>query len=89
MGLWLHRQWNYIQGSGRVRPDIRRWDSVFLGASVLLWLALLVLLSKGVGVESKSDGLVTSDAELMNGRLAVLGLVAFAFTEYVKGGSLV
>lgn len=55
----------------------------------MLSLALLVLLSKGVSVESKSDGLVTSDAELMNGRLAVLGLVAFAFTEYVKGGSLV
>ncbi|KAK9179684.1 hypothetical protein WN943_028888 [Citrus x changshan-huyou] len=61
----------------------------FLGTSVLLSLALLVLLSKGVSVESKSDALVTSDAELMNGRLAVLGLVAFAFTEYVKGGTLV
>lgn len=57
----------------------------FLGTSVLLSLALLVLLSKGVSVESKSDALVTSDAELMNGRLAVLGLVALAFTEYVKG----
>ena len=60
----------------------------FVGASVLLSLALLVLLSIGVGVESKSYGLMTSDAELLNGRLAMLGLVALAFIEYVKGCSL-
>lgn len=42
---------------------------------------------KGVSVESKSKGVMTSDAELWNGRLAMLGLVAMAFTEYVKGGT--
>ncbi|KAK2647101.1 hypothetical protein Ddye_022296 [Dipteronia dyeriana] len=61
----------------------------FLGTSVVLSLASLIPLFKGVSVESKSKGLMTSDAELWNGRLAMLGLVALAFTEYVKGGTLV
>ncbi|KAJ0024186.1 hypothetical protein Pint_07201 [Pistacia integerrima] len=49
----------------------------------------LVPLFKGVSVESVSEGLMTSDAELWNGRFAMLGLIALAFTEYVKGGALV
>ncbi|MFX6573411.1 chlorophyll a/b-binding protein [Acinetobacter baumannii] len=61
----------------------------FLGTSVLFSLASLVPLFKGVTVESKSDGVMTSDAELWNGRFAMLGLVALAFTEFVKGGALV
>ncbi|KAJ7954833.1 putative Early light-induced protein [Quillaja saponaria] len=61
----------------------------FLGTSILLSVASLVPLFKGVSVESKSDGIMSSDAELWNGRLAMLGLVALAFTEYVKGGTLV
>ncbi|ESR33279.1 Early light-induced protein 1 [Citrus sinensis] len=61
----------------------------FLGTSVLLTVASLVPLFKGVSVESKSDGFMTSDAELWNGRFAMLGLVALAFTEFVKGGTLV
>uniref|UniRef100_A0A2P2PIA1 Early light-induced protein n=1 Tax=Rhizophora mucronata TaxID=61149 RepID=A0A2P2PIA1_RHIMU len=61
----------------------------FLGASVLLSLASLIPLFRGVSVESKSQGLMTSDAELWNGRFAMLGLVALAFTEFVKGGALV
>ncbi|KAF8038003.1 hypothetical protein BT93_B0757 [Corymbia citriodora subsp. variegata] len=56
---------------------------------ILLSIASLVPLFQGVTAESKSDGLMTSDAELWNGRLAMLGLVALAFTEYVKGGTLV
>ena len=61
----------------------------FLGTSVLLSIASLVPLFKGISVESKSDGFMTSDAELWNGRFAMLGLVALAFTEFVKGGTLV
>ncbi|EEF45231.1 early light-induced protein, chloroplastic [Ricinus communis] len=61
----------------------------FVGTSVVLSLASLIPLFKGVNVESKSKGLMTSDAELWNGRFAMLGLVALAFTEYVIGGALV
>ena len=61
----------------------------FLGSTVVLSLASLIPLFRGVSVESKSEGLMTSDAELWNGRFAMLGLVALAFTEYVKGGALV
>ncbi|KAL8195875.1 hypothetical protein R6Q57_025365 [Mikania cordata] len=63
--------------------------AVFLGTSVVLSLASLVPLFKGVRAESRSSGLMTSDAELWNGRFAMLGLVALAFTEYVKGSPLV
>ncbi|QCE08290.1 early light-induced protein, chloroplastic [Vigna unguiculata] len=61
----------------------------FLGTSVVLTLASLVPLFQGVSVESKSKGFMSSDAELWNGRFAMLGLIALAFTEYVKGGTLV
>ncbi|KAI3690094.1 hypothetical protein L2E82_48069 [Cichorium intybus] len=62
---------------------------LFVGTSVLLSLASLVPLFKGVSVQSKSNGLMTSDAEMWNGRFAMLGLVALALTEYVKGSALV
>ncbi|XP_021823265.1 early light-induced protein 1, chloroplastic-like [Prunus avium] len=62
---------------------------LFVGTSILLSVASLIPLFKGVSVESKSDGIMTSDAELLNGRLAMLGLVALAFTKYVTGGTLV
>ncbi|KAE8658329.1 Early light-induced protein 1 [Hibiscus syriacus] len=62
---------------------------LFVGTSILLTLASLIPLFQGVTVESKSGDLMSSDAELWNGRLAMLGLVALAFTEYVKGGTLV
>ncbi|KAL3649019.1 Early light-induced protein 1, chloroplastic [Castilleja foliolosa] len=62
---------------------------LFLGTTALLSLASLIPLFSGVTVESKSGGVMTSDAELWNGRFAMLGLVALAFTEFVKGGALV
>ena len=61
----------------------------FVGTTVLLSIASLVPLFKGVSVQSMSDGLMTSDAELWNGRFAMLGLVALVFTEFVTGGPLV
>ncbi|PKI48934.1 hypothetical protein CRG98_030667 [Punica granatum] len=61
----------------------------FVGTSVLLSVASLVPLFKGVRAEAKTEGIMNADAELWNGRLAMLGLVALAFTEYVIGGTLV
>lgn len=61
----------------------------FLFTSAVLSLASLIPMFQGVTAESKSEGLMTSDAELWNGRFAMLGLVALAFTEFVKGGTLV
>ncbi|XP_068651110.1 early light-induced protein 1, chloroplastic [Aristolochia californica] len=61
----------------------------FVGATAVLSLASLIPLFKGVSVQSKSEGLMNSDAELWNGRFAMLGIVALVFTEYLKGGALV
>ncbi|KAK2404758.1 early light-induced protein, chloroplastic [Trifolium repens] len=61
----------------------------FLGTSVVLTLASLIPFFQGISVESKSKGIMSSNAELWNGRIAMLGLIALAFTEYVKGTSLV
>ncbi|KAK4743209.1 hypothetical protein SAY87_001210 [Trapa incisa] len=61
----------------------------FAGTSLLLSVASLVPLFKGVRAEAESGGLMNANAELWNGRLAMLGLVALAFTEYVKGGTLI
>ncbi|KAJ6988533.1 early light-induced protein 1, chloroplastic [Populus alba] len=62
--------------------------SWFVGTSILLSVASLIPLFKGVSAESKSEGVMTSDAEMWNGRFAMLGLVALACTEYVSGGTL-
>lgn len=59
---------------------------LFLGASILFSIASLVPFFNGVDVGSKSEGLMNSDVELFNGRLAMLGLVALAVTEFAKGG---
>ena len=61
----------------------------FLYTSVLLSVASLIPLFEGVSVESKSKGVMSSNAELWNGRIAMLGLIALAVTEYVKGTALV
>ncbi|XP_011027158.1 PREDICTED: early light-induced protein 1, chloroplastic-like [Populus euphratica] len=62
--------------------------SWFVGTSILLSVASLIPLFKGISAESKSEGVMTSDAEMWNGRFAMLGLVALACTEYVSGGTL-
>ncbi|CAN1122183.1 Early light-induced protein 1, chloroplastic [Linum perenne] len=63
--------------------------SWFLLISGLFTAASLIPMFGGVTAESKSDGLMSSDAEIWNGRFAMLGLVALAFTEYVKVGPFV
>ncbi|CAL0333494.1 unnamed protein product [Lupinus luteus] len=60
----------------------------FWGTSVVISIASLIPLLRGVSVESTSGRIMTSDAELWNGRFAMLGIVDLAFTEYVKGGPL-
>ncbi|KAI3889656.1 hypothetical protein MKX03_007678 [Papaver bracteatum] len=61
----------------------------FVITSVVLSAASLIPLSQGVSVESKSDGLMSSSAEMWNGRVAMLGLVALVLTEAAKGGALI
>ncbi|KAH0457328.1 hypothetical protein IEQ34_012643 [Dendrobium chrysotoxum] len=61
----------------------------FAGAAALLSVASLVPLFRGVDAPDRSDAPMTADAEIWNGRFAMLGLVALAVTEYVKGGPLV
>ncbi|KAF7116582.1 hypothetical protein RHSIM_RhsimUnG0024700 [Rhododendron simsii] len=61
----------------------------FLLTTGVLSVASLIPLSSGVSVESKSKPFWSSDAEMLNGRFAMLGLVALALTEFVKGGALV
>lgn len=61
----------------------------FLGTTILLSAASLVPLLKGVRAEGKTEGVMNSNAELWNGRFAMVGLVALALTEYVTGSALV
>lgn len=61
----------------------------FLWTSILLSIASLIPFLKGIGPGAAEDKAMTPDAELWNGRFAMLGLVALAITEYIKGGSLV
>ncbi|XP_058192258.1 early light-induced protein 1, chloroplastic-like isoform X2 [Rhododendron vialii] len=61
----------------------------FLLTTGVLSVASLIPLSSGVSVESKSKPFWSSDAEMWNGRFAMLGLVALALTEFVKGGALI
>ncbi|KAH0457791.1 hypothetical protein IEQ34_013106 [Dendrobium chrysotoxum] len=61
----------------------------FAGAAALLSVASLVPLFRGVDAPDRSNAPMTADAEIWNGRFAMLGLVALAVTEFVKGGPLV
>nr|CAB3452105.1 unnamed protein product [Digitaria exilis] len=57
----------------------------FAYTAVVLSAASLAPLLQGETVEGRSGGLFTADAEIWNGRLAMLGLVALAATEYLTG----
>ncbi|CAN6181455.1 unnamed protein product [Urochloa humidicola] len=61
----------------------------FAYTAVVLSAASLAPLLQGESAEDRSGGLFTSDAELWNGRLATLGLVALAATEYLTGAPFV
>lgn len=56
--------------------------AIFTGAS-------LIPMFKGVTVDSKSKPIFSSTAEKWNGRFAMIGLIALAVTEFVKGSPLV
>ncbi|CAM0150560.1 unnamed protein product [Urochloa decumbens] len=61
----------------------------FAYTAVVLSAASLAPLLQGESAEERSGGVFTADAELWNGRLAMLGLVALAATEYLTGAPLV
>ncbi|KAL2906836.1 Desiccation stress protein DSP-22 chloroplastic [Bienertia sinuspersici] len=61
----------------------------FLTTSIIISVASLVPLFDGRAPQAREDGVFNSYAELWNGRFAMLGLVALAVTEYVKGGALI
>lgn len=61
----------------------------FLWTSILFTVASLIPFYRGLGPNETSDPAMTPDAELWNGRFAMLGIVALALTEYLKGRSLV
>ncbi|CAM0905504.1 unnamed protein product [Alopecurus aequalis] len=61
----------------------------FLTTAAVFSVASLVPLLQGQTVESKSSGVWSADAELWNGRFAMLGLVALAATEFITGAPFV
>ncbi|GJN10105.1 hypothetical protein PR202_ga28169 [Eleusine coracana subsp. coracana] len=61
----------------------------FAFTAVVLSAASLAPLLQGESAEGRSGGLWTADAELWNGRAAMLGLVALAATEYLTGSPLI
>ncbi|EAY73277.1 hypothetical protein OsI_01151 [Oryza sativa Indica Group] len=61
----------------------------FAATAAVLSAASLVPLLRGETAEARSGGVMSADAELWNGRFAMLGLVALAFTEFLTGSPLV
>ncbi|RCV09736.1 hypothetical protein SETIT_2G053300v2 [Setaria italica] len=61
----------------------------FAATAAVLSVASLVPLLKGDSAEARSGGVMSADAELWNGRFAMLGLVALAFTEYLTGAPFI
>jgi hypothetical protein len=61
----------------------------FAATAAVLSVASLVPVLQGESAESRSGGVMSADAELWNGRFAMLGLVALAVTEYITGAPFV
>jgi len=61
----------------------------FTATAAVLSVASLVPVLKGESAEARSGGVMSADAELWNGRFAMLGLVALAVTEYITGAPFV
>ncbi|WVZ62109.1 hypothetical protein U9M48_011894 [Paspalum notatum var. saurae] len=61
----------------------------FAATAAVLSVASLVPLLRGESAEARSGGVMSADAELWNGRFAMLGLVALAITEYITGAPFV
>ncbi|CAM0151169.1 unnamed protein product [Urochloa decumbens] len=61
----------------------------FAATAAVLSVASLVPVLKGDSAEARSGGVMSADAELWNGRFAMLGLVALAFTEYLTGAPFI
>lgn len=61
----------------------------FAATAAVLSVASLVPVLKGDSAEARSGGVMSADAELWNGRFAMLGLVALAFTEFVTGAPFI
>ncbi|XP_062187886.1 low molecular mass early light-inducible protein HV90, chloroplastic-like [Phragmites australis] len=61
----------------------------FAATAAVLSVASLVPLLQGESAEGRSGSFMTADAELWNGRFAMLGLVALAVTEYLTGAPFI
>lgn len=61
----------------------------FAATAAVLSVASLVPLLRGESAEGRGGGVMSADAELWNGRFAMLGLVALAITEYLTGAPFV
>ncbi|KAL5197557.1 hypothetical protein ABZP36_001069 [Zizania latifolia] len=61
----------------------------FAATAAVFSAASLVPLLRGERAEARSGAFMSADAELWNGRFAMLGLVALAFTEYLTGAPFV
>jgi hypothetical protein len=61
----------------------------FAAMAAVLSVASLVPVLKGDSAEARSGSVMSADAELWNGRFAMLGLVALAFTEYLTGAPFI
>ncbi|KAL5196572.1 hypothetical protein ABZP36_000084 [Zizania latifolia] len=61
----------------------------FAATAAVFSAASLVPLLRGESAEARSGAFMSANAELWNGRFAMLGLVALAFTEYLTGAPFV